>query len=363
MITANKGEWSELYALLKILGDKKLYAGDGLLNKLEAYYPVIKVIRDEIEQQSKTRHMEYLVDNDIVVVTEDGKELTRISVASFLAESEKLFTALSAGKNHAFAIPAIDPFLQKIHCKKIKAKSTDKSDIHIVIHDYHTGLTPNLGFSIKSSAGSAPTLLNASGATNFIYRLEGFDSEETAVRINNISTRKKLQDRVQAIIETGATPKFVKVKSNVFQNNLMMISDGLPQLLADILWDCYKYHEMDIVKAVKRATTKNIMHYDLSTGHDFYAYKLKSLMVATALGMLPATKWNGQYDATGGYIVVKDNGDIICFHIYDRNLLEDYLFYNTKFETADSRWNFGYIYKGDDEGYYFNLNLQIRFKS
>lgn len=362
MITANKGEWSELYALLKILGDKKLYAGDGQLNRLETYYPVIKVIRDELEQQKQVRHMEYSIDNDIVIVTENCEELSRINVDTFLEESQNLFAEIAIGKNHAFAIPTIDDFLKKIHCEKIKAKSTDKSDIHIVIHDYHTGMTPELGFSIKSSAGSAPTLLNASSATNFIYRLDGLYDEEKANRINSISSKRKLQDRVAAIVEAGATPKFVKVQSQVFHNNLTMISDGLPQLLADMLWDSYEYKEMDIVKAVKRATEKNFMNYDLSTGHDFYGYKLKSLMVASALGMLPATPWTGRYEATGGYIVVKDDGDIVCFHIYDRNLLEDYLFYNTKFETADARWKFGNIYKGDDGAFYFALNLQIRFK-
>lgn len=84
-------------------------------------------------------------------------------------------------------------------------------------------------------------------------------------------------------------------------------------------------------------------------------------MVCIALGMLPATRWNGKYEATGGYIVVKSDGDVICFHIYDRNLLEDYLFCNTKFETPkSSRYEMGQIYKRGDK-YFFNLILQIRF--
>lgn len=348
--------------MFRILGEKKLYAGDGELNKLETYYPVIKVIRDELEQKKLARHMEYSINDDIVVVTEDGKEISRINVAVFLDESKKLFEVIRTAKDSAFPIPSIDDFLKKIHCKKIKAKSTNKSDIHIVIHDYHTGMTPNLGFSIKSSAGNAPTLLNATGATNFIYRLDGFDDEAKAEEINNIHSARKIQDRVAAIAKTGATPRFIDVSSNVFHNNLVMMDCCLPRLLADMLWDSYLYREMDIKRAVERATKKNVMGFDLSTGHDFYGYKLKTLMVCSALGMLPATPWTGRYEATGGYIVVKDDGDIVCFHIYDRNLLEDYLFHNTKFETPDARWKFGYVYKGDDGAFYFKLNLQIRFK-
>ncbi|MBR1958363.1 MAG: HpaII family restriction endonuclease, partial [Tidjanibacter sp.] len=106
----------------------------------------------------------------------------------------------------------------------------------------------------------------------------------------------------------------------------------------------------------------NPLNYDLSDGHDYYGYKVKTLMVCTALGMLPATTWSGRYDATGGYIVVKNDGDIICFHIYDRNLLEDYLFQNTKFDTPDmKRYEMGQVYKKNGK-FYFNLVLQIRFK-
>ena len=35
MLSGNKGEGSEIYALFKLLGDKKLFAGDADLNKVE----------------------------------------------------------------------------------------------------------------------------------------------------------------------------------------------------------------------------------------------------------------------------------------------------------------------------------------
>ena len=70
----------------------------------------------------------------------------------------------------------------------------------------------------------------------------------------------------------------------------------------------------------------------------------------------------GIYDATGGYLVVKENGEILCYHIYNRNQFEEYLFVNTKLETASStRHEFGKVYQQNGE-FYFKLNLQIRFK-
>ena len=39
MITGNKGEWSEIYALFKLLGEKTLFAGDADLKKVEHILP------------------------------------------------------------------------------------------------------------------------------------------------------------------------------------------------------------------------------------------------------------------------------------------------------------------------------------
>lgn len=355
-IAANKGEWSELYVLFKLLGEKKIHAGDGQLNKLKEYYPVLNVIRDELE-----RHLEYSIESDIVIITEDENEVARITASDFLEQSNILFTEIQNGTG-AFCIPSIDNFLRKIHCQKVKAKSKDKADIHIVIHDYHTGMQPNLGFSIKSDAGSKPTLLNASTPTTFVYEIESDSfNDEKMYEINAIKGTRKIQDRVCAILESGASLNYFKMESCIFENNLRMLDSFLPEIISYLLADCYANRNMNINQATKRIRIVNPMNYNQQSGHDYYGYKVKTLMVATALGMLPATPWNGKYEATGGYIVVKSDGDVVCFHLYDRNLLEDYLFYNTKFETPKSgRYNLGEIYKSEGK-YYFNLVLQIRF--
>ena len=44
-LKGNKGEWSELYVLLKIIADQCLYAGDSELNKMEnLIFPIIKIL-------------------------------------------------------------------------------------------------------------------------------------------------------------------------------------------------------------------------------------------------------------------------------------------------------------------------------
>ncbi|MGO3690783.1 MAG: HpaII family restriction endonuclease [Psychroflexus halocasei] len=136
----------------------------------------------------------------------------------------------------------------------------------------------------------------------------------------------------------------------------------LPQILSQIVFDFYssKYsHLRDLVSSI---TEKNPVNFDTENEHKFYEYKIKRFLTDVALGMMPSRVWTGEYDATGGYLIVKDNGEVLCYHIYNRNQFEDYLLNNTKFETASSsRHSFGEIYKEKGQ-LYFKLNLQIRFK-
>ena len=79
--------------------------------------------------------------------------------------------------------------------------------------------------------------------------------------------------------------------------------------------------------------------------------------------MILLRTWKGRYDANGGYLVVKKDGDIVCYHFYNRNDVEDYLYNNTRFESASrSRYNYGSLFRGEDGNVYIRLNLQIRFR-
>ena len=77
----------------------------------------------------------------------------------------------------------------------------------------------------------------------------------------------------------------------------------------------------------------------------------------------PSKEWKGRYDANGGYLVVRKDGEIVCYHFYNRNDIEDYLYHNTRFERGSrTRHNFGSLFREEDGDVYIRLNLQIRFK-
>ncbi|HAV6181988.1 TPA: HpaII family restriction endonuclease, partial [Acinetobacter baumannii] len=98
--------------------------------------------------------------------------------------------------------------------------------------------------------------------------------------------------------------------------------------------------------------------------HPFYEFKIKKLLCETAIGMMPNTVWTGNnIDSTGGYLIIKQDGEIVCYHLYHRQEFEEYLYQNTRFETAStSRYEFGNLFKNDKGQLSIILNLQIRFK-
>lgn len=357
--TYNKGEWSEIYVLFILLGDKKIFAGDGDLNKIEnLFYPIIKILREEQES-----HYEYSLENDIVIVSEEGNELLRRKVNDFINMAKLLFEIIKRSKG-VFVAPEVEKFMSEIHCSKVKAKSQDKTDITIVIHDLRTGMTPKLGFSIKSKIGSESTLFNAGRATNFTYHITGHKFSEAEIRtINAINTRQKFIDRVNSIQNMGGKFEFKEMDDIICRNNFVLIDSYLPSIMAEILLQGNQGGSKDIKTLTKIISKRNPMNYDMTYKQNYYEHKVKNFLVASALGMVPHTPWCGKYDANGGYLVVKEDGDVLCYHFYDRNLFEDYLYSNTRLESpSQSKYNFAELYQGEDGELYFKLNLQVRFK-
>jgi hypothetical protein len=358
MITGNKGEWSEVYTLLKVISDKQLFAGDSNLKKIETLiFPIIKVLRDETNGT-----FEFSYDNDLVIVKNGEKEI-RVSVLEFQKQTHFLLTKLKEKTNGTFSIPEIENFINSFDSHSLKAKSSVKSDIRIVIHDQRAGTNPELGFSIKSQLGGASTLLNAGKTTNFIFKINNLGlSQNQILEINEIETRSKIKDRIEKITELGGILEFQKTESSVFGNNLVLIDSALPTIIAESLHLFFTSTFSSVIELTSKISIANPLEYNLETNHPFYSYKIKRFLTDIALGMMPSKVWTGELDATGGYLVVKENGEVLCYHIYNRNEFEDYLFVNTKLETASStRHEFGKIYEENGQ-IYFKLNLQIRFK-
>lgn len=357
MITQNKGEWSELYVFLKLLGDGVLYAADADLNKIDdLYYPLIEVLRKENEQ---VKH--YVKDEPNIAIKDDlGTTILKLPMSEFETKAKILLETI---KNSAstFSVPEIENFMGIIQCAKVKADSMDKSDISLVLHDCKTYRNETFGFSIKSKLGNPSTLLNSGKTTNFIYEINGNMAEEQIREINETDTHSKIRDRLIKLKNYGCKLIFKDLENENFKANLQMIDTAFPLIISEYLLQYYSGNGSLISNLTPLVRKINPCNLNTELPHLYYEHKMKNFLTDIALGMTPATAWTGTYQATGGYIIVREDGEVLCYHIYNHNAFKDYLFKNTYFDTPSaSRHDFGYIYRENGQNY-IKLNAQVRF--
>lgn len=361
-LSGNKGEWSEIYVFLRLLEIGKLYAADADLNKMDdVFYNIIKIIRQE-----NIGKLEFRVNQNAgtisIINTTDNSTIGTMPIEEFKSAADRLYTEITELQRNtkgAFSLKDTEEFLDSLGVSTLKAPSEDKADIRIKIHDINTGIESVQGFSIKSRLGGPSTLINAGKTTNFIYEVTGPINDSIMNEFNTCS--KKFKPRFDVLRNHDCDIKYLGMENSVFEGNLMLIDGDLPKICGYMLKSYYSTGLNKVIDSLNNITENNPLNYNLSNGHPFYSYKFKRLLSECALGMLPAKTWDGIADATGGYIIVREDGEVLCYHLFNHNEFENYLLQNTKFETAStSRHQFGSIYEGNGK-YYLKLNLQIRF--
>ncbi|MFE8695973.1 HpaII family restriction endonuclease [Cytobacillus sp. FJAT-53684] len=388
----NKGEWSEPYVLLKLLAEGKLHAADENLDAIpHLYYPLINILRFEAKSKFVYGYENYsFKDSTNIRITDcNNNTLATIPIKDFKEKSLKLFEEIKAGKGTFPVSSNIENFLNAIQVTRKAEKPTSKRDITIIVHDEETGHTPELGFSIKSKLGGPATLLNAGFTTNFIYKLEGgtplSDIEIKNINLDTALLTKKPSDKTIAdkkkygfdVYETlnssdiilteieskGYSIKFYKTENEIFSTNLQMFDSNFPLVFSEILLaNARNYCTNKMEDILDYIETKNPCKYNLGNNHPIYRYKMKNFLTDASLGLMPGQVWTGKYDATGGYIIVKKSGELVCYHIYNRDEFQEYLVKSTYLEAASRfKHGYGFVYRENGE-LFFKLNLQVRFK-
>lgn len=351
----NKGEWSEIYTFAYLLSSGMLYAADKDLNKIEQiYFPVLKVIREETAGEP----IDYTT-GDVIRIYKGEQLLKEVNKADFSAVVNEMYREIPQG-SRAFEIPSVDAFFDSVYCYKVKEASNKKQDITLQLHDINTGITPICGFSIKSYLGANPTLINPGENTNFTYTINNC-SDALMVEVNAINTPRKLIDKMSRLIQAGCTFNLHNDSiSPQFIENLQYIDTVMPNFVNLMVLYTYYYglrHTRDIIAKMQE---NNPLGF--SNPH-MYVYKFKKLLGAWALGLTPErTDWMGTEDANGGYITVKNDGSVVCYHLYNRPDFEQYLFDYTYFDKpSTSKYHYFNIYK-EDGVYKIKLCLQVRFR-
>lgn len=359
----NKGEISELYVFLTSLRDGRIFAADDNLNITEdLYYTINKVIRNCNGNSSR----DYVIsEKDGAVQIEEGTIfIDSVDHETIVEDADAVLEELRKPTEHGTLHFDTSSLELRYHLDQIKANSASKSDIILEICDPYAGTVLRLPFSIKSFMGGNPTLLNSSQKTNLTYRIKGDLTDEDVEHINHMTTVRRNKDvvdvtgRVNYIYDKGCKLIFEKVDNETFEGNLRMIDSLLPEIVAEMLLIRYRFDKKYIADNSAYISKMNPLRYKGS--NEFYKVKMHNLLMASFTGMVPGTVWNGTDAVHGGYIVVRKDGSVVCYHLYNRNKFENYLFSRTYFETGSAtRHQFAEVER-DDKGLIFKLNLAIR---
>lgn len=350
--TKNKGEWTELLVLIKLILDKKLYLSDIKLNPRKAFFKINKVTTLNLE-------LDFLLSNlsSITIKNKVNNDTREINISEII-NPDIISTLINKIKENTqtFEIPEFSIIQDTLGFNIIKGgNSNQKSDILLDIEN-EIIQKENEGFGIKSYLGSKPTLLNASGNTNFIFKVNGLN-KSVIDTINSIESTTKIKDRIQKIEELGGTLQYVGAEKDTMDFNLKMVDSEMPNIVGKMLLLFYK-ERIASIKFITEKLTENDKNPDNKL---LITNKLKKLLLDILLGFFAGSKWNGSYEANGT-IVMKNNGECVGFHIIEIDNLKNYLFENIKLDTPSStRHRFGKIYSEKDGHLYFKLNLQLRF--
>lgn len=335
--TLNKGEWSELYAFLKAIRNPNIFFGDIKLQQLNPneYITVFQMRHNDSDRI-------YLITGNQLCIKSPNEPDMFFTIDEILNDEniKDIFDSIQSSTEKTFEF--INPqLLDSLSITDFKGRSISKPDVNVGF-TYQNFRCNDDPLGIKSFIGSAPTLLNAGTTTNFIFSVNGFDG--TIDEVNDIQTSKKIKERLEYIQSKGGKLKFDRCQNSIFEQNLSIVDGDMLSIISDILLAYYSGEGAKLSDLVTD-TTKII--------------KVKRFLNTILLGMFPGTLWDGKKTANG-MIVVDKVGELYIYHVIKEDILNDYLFNNTKLDTASSsRHEFGLLYEENGK-MYFKLNLQIR---
>lgn len=370
MDKANKGEWGEVYCILRILAERKIYIADGSGKKhSDDCLNVLELMRKEAAERIVRYHCSPLTTE--VTLTVDSFTKT-FPVSTFLKLADTMLLEIKNGKGTFALSENLQKEINETGLQSVKAASKDKNDVYLTILDPRSGVTrKNIGFSIKSELGKAPTLFNTGTNSALVYEIDGM-TPELMEEINSIFDEDDsvpVQRRFQTLLAYGCGltfmgfPVHVKKHLQIFRENLEILNPRLPLYFDTALRGLLsqKCSSRDVPKVTDYVSQINPAH--VTRPHEVYEYMIKSFLYAAYCGLTAGTLWNGKSNVNGGFIRVAADGEVLAFYALESDSFKQYLFDNSLIDfpaTDKSHGNYAQVYEENGK-FYFRLNFQIRY--
>lgn len=364
----NIGEISELYTIFRLAADGRLQQADVDFREIPEVFTEIK----EIIRTGSDGTLSVILEDEVIRVCLDGIEKIIVTKGQMSDLAKITYNEMLTTKTYTEA----EDFLSRIGCTQVKANSTTKTDIAIKVHDPRTGIDPTVRYSVKSDVGSRSTLYNATSGATLTYEIEGPMTEDLIGRINGFGNYDEVEDSEKATSVSGKVKKkfaYLLDKGYVltfiqedcpFHNNLMYVDSAFPKILAEMVLKYYSTKGLrKIDKITEEIEKENPIYVPEAIRCTYYEYKVKNFLVLAALGMTQGTPWDVRESVTGGIIVVKKEGTVVCYHLFDRNEFENHLFHMASIDTPSTgRHSDSSIHPNSDGKNVITVAMQIRME-
>jgi hypothetical protein len=339
--TGNKGEWSEAYAFLALLTNPLIPASNYNLENIGGKYYVAKAI-----------YMAAPDGQEIQFLPLQASYVSSVGEVNLEAIKKILPEALEYIKTQpsTFEMPAVQKILETLGIANFKASASTKIDIVLELPSLGGGQDQKLGFSIKSQLGSPSSLMNSSGATNAIWKVSTEESLGLlCVEEKNTDNRAFIKTHVSEFIFCGFT-------SDTFLSNLTYFGEDFPEKLALMVRNAFfgigATSLLDQIQLVAADFPGAVEENKLR-------YQTKNFLRAVALGMMPAAAWSGDLEGYGGYLVVKNNGELACLHLENDDEFKNYLLNNVRFDWPSSSRTASNTFESGILTYHTNFSIRF----
>lgn len=352
---ATKKEWSELYTFFRLLADGKVVLGTAEGKKGEVCWPVAMVQREE---HDGTRR--YYIDGETIRIEGENGNRSMAREDFGIVADIILKAVKSSSENDVVAPDGVEEFLDEASIFDLEAKTEDRTDFSVAF--WHPE-APLRGFNVRSRLGAMNPLLDGGRAANLKLEQGGIKfATPTVSKINALpESQNEVAERMLMIERLGGVLKYSDVADRVFRSNLLMIDLHFPRVLAEMIRIMHLDNIARICELTELIKQMNPLKIkdELINKHGFYEFKVKQFLMTLALGMRPAKIYNGQDSAVEGILLVDGSGEVFCYHKSEKQVMEDFLFLNTRLEKGSlDKDKYGFLEK-ENGIYYFKLNAKI----
>ena len=207
-------------------------------------------------------------------------------------------------------------------------------------------------------------LFSATPDSQLLFDMRGM-TDDTMSEFNSLRDargNRNWTSCVDLVAHEGIDPVFMRCKSETMESNLFCIRESMAEVLA------WMYRERllvntdtkDVDALCERMKRADPLGWQLPR---LCEKVVKDFLFASFSGMTASRPWDGSEQANGGYIVVRPNGKVLCYHASDRERFRDYLLHNTFIEYVScKKYHWGYVEKDSCGRYVLPLNAAVRFR-